>query len=192
MKNRLIIAILTSILFSSLLYSQTAVEAPWSNCNFSPNARKKILDWLNDSLNEAKKAVKDGRIYGNGNHQFTPCKIKEIESLYKNLIFEYDCTCGDCGWGGPHHEIDKDRPFIRICQPLDMYLSQEVNLNETSKKLCGCIQGLIVHELTHAAGDRNEEGAVDCSKILYPCASDPYGDETTDHSNCTCCKEEGK
>jgi hypothetical protein len=191
MNNRLIIVFLI-IIISSFLCSQNVQETPWSNCNFSPNARKKIEDWLNKSMNEAKKAVKDGRIYNNGHHKYTPCKIKEIEILYKNLIFEYDCTCGECGWGGPSHKSAKDRPFIRICQPLDMYLNQEKNLNQTSIKLCGCIQGLIVHELTHAAGDDTEEGAVDCSKILYPCATDPYGDEIPDHSNCTCCEEEGK
>jgi hypothetical protein len=152
----------------------------------------KIIKWLNKKMNEAKKAIKDGRIYDNGNHKLPPCKIKEIESLYKNLIFEYDCECGDCGQGGTSHRIAKNRPFIRICQPLDLYLNQEKNLNKPSSKLCGCIQGLIVHELTHASGDDTEEGAVDCARILYPCENDPYGDATDDHRNCTCCKEEGK
>ncbi len=191
MNNRLIIVFLISILISSLLNAQTAEQAPWSNCDISKKNMDKILRWLNDSMNEAKKAVKDGRIYGNGNHKFKPCKIKEIESVYENLVFEYDCNCGNCAQGGKNHHL-KRKPFIRICQPLDMYLNQEKNLNQTSIKLCGCIQGLIVHELTHAAGDETEEGAVDCTKILYPCAHDPYGDETTDHSNCTCCEEEGK
>jgi hypothetical protein len=186
--SRLIIVFLISILILRLLHAQSAEQAPWSNCNFSQNIGDKILEWLNDAMNEAKEAVKNGRIYDNGNHKLPPCKIKEIENLYKNIIFEYDCTCGECGRGWKHHKIAKDRPYIRICQPLDMYSNKEVDLNKASKKLCGCIQGLIVHELIHAAGDDTEEGAVDCAKILYPCAIDPYGDETPDHSNCTCCK----
>jgi hypothetical protein len=191
MNNRLIIVFLI-ILISSFLHSQTAEKSPWSDCSNIPDDKiRAIEDWLNDSMNEAKKAVKDGRIYGNGNHKLPPCKIKEIESIYKNLVFEYDCDCGECALGGKNHHL-KRKPFIRICQPVDMYLNQEKNLNKTSMKLCGCIQGLIVHELTHAAGDDTEEGAVDCSKILYPCATDPYGDEIPDHSNCTCCEEEGK
>ena len=188
MNNRLIIVFLISILISSLLHSQIAEQALWSNCDIPEKNMDKILKWLNKSMNEAKNAVKNGRWYNNENHKFKPCKIQEIENLYKNLIFEYDCTCGECGRGGPSHKYAKDRPFIRICQPLDMYSNKEVDLNKASKKLCGCIQGLIVHELIHAAGDDTEEGAVDCSKILYPCAIDPYGDETPDHSNCTCCK----
>jgi hypothetical protein len=34
-----------------------------------------------------------------------------------------------------------------------MYLNREENLDKPPKTLCGCIQGLIVHELVHAAGD---------------------------------------
>jgi hypothetical protein len=192
MNNRLIIIFFIIILFSIFLHAQTAEESLWSNCNFSPKTEKKIFDWLNKKMNEVKKAVKDGRIYDNGNHKLPPCKIKEIESLYKNLIFEYDCKCGVCARGGTSHKCAKDRPFIRICQPLSLILDEEKDLNKPSSKVCGCIQGLIVHELTHAAGDDTEEGAVDCSKILYPCAIDPYGDATDDHSNCTCCGQEGK
>lgn len=189
MNNRLIIVFLIIILFSSFLHAQTAEEAPWSNCNFSQKTRKKILDWLNKTMNEVKNAVKNGRWYNNKNHKLPLCKIKEIESLYKNLIFEYDCACGVCGQGGTSHRIAKDRPFIRICQPLDMFLNKEENLNKPSSKLCGCIQGLFVHELTHASGDETEEGAVDCARILYPCENDPYGDATDDHRNCTCCEK---
>ena len=86
MNNRLIIVFLIIILFSSFLHAQTAEESPWSNCDFSQKTRKKILDWLNKTMNEVKKAVKDGRIYDNGNHKLPTCKIEEIESLYKNLI----------------------------------------------------------------------------------------------------------
>jgi hypothetical protein len=188
MNNKSIVAFFSIIIISVFLYSQKAVESPFSRCDIPIKTRYKIERWLNKSMNEAKNAVKNGRWYNNENHKFKPCKIQEIENLYKNLIFEYDCTCGECGRGGPSHKYAKDRPFIRICQPLDMYSNKDVDLNKASKKLCGCIQGLIVHELIHAAGDDTEEGAVDCAKILYPCAIDPYGDETPDHSNCTCCK----
>ena len=192
MNNRVIIIFFISILISGLLYSQTVEKAPWSNCSDIPdNNLENIERWLNKKMNEAKEAVKNGRWYDNGNHKLPPCKIKEIESLYKNLVFEYDCECGECALGGKNHHL-KRRPFIRICQPLDMYLNQEKNLNKPSSKLCGCIEGKIVHELTHAAGDDTEEGAVDCSKILYPCALDPFGDATNDHRNCTCCGQEGK
>ena len=186
MNNRLIIIFLISILISSLLNAQSAEKAPWSNCDIPEKNMNKILKWLNKSMNEAKKAVKDGRIYGNGNHKLPPCKIKEIENIYENLVFEYDCNCGECVRGGKNHHL-KHKPFIRICQPADLYLNREENLNKASNKLCGCIQLMIVHELIHDAGDDTEEGAVDCSKILYPCALDPYGDETPDHSNCKCC-----
>ncbi len=161
MNNKSIVVFFSIIIISGFLYSQEAVESPSSRCDIPIKTRYKIERWLNDSMNEAKKAVKDGRIYDNGNHKLPPCKIKEIESLYKNLIFEYDCTCAVCGSGWKSHKYAKDRPFIRICQPIDMYFDREENLNKPSKKLCGCIQGLIVHELTHAAGDDTEKGAVD-------------------------------
>jgi hypothetical protein len=192
MNKRLIIVFLFIILFSSFLHAQTAEEAPWSNCNFSPKTGKKISDWLNKKMNEVKKAVKNGRWYNNENHKLPPCKIKEIENLYKNLIFEYDCMCGVCGRGGTSHRIAKARPFIRICQPLSLLLDEEKDLNKPSSKSCGCIEGTIVHELTHASGDDTEEGATDCARILYPCENDLYGVGTDDHRNCTCCGEEGK
>lgn len=189
MNNKSIVVFFSIIIISGFLYSQEAVESPSSRCDIPIKARYKIERWLNKKMNEAKKAIKNGRWYNNENHKLPPCKIKEIESLYKNLIFEYDCKCGDCGQGGTSHRFAKDRPFIRICQPLGLLLDEEKDLNKPSSKLCGCIEGLIVHELTHASGDDTEEGAVDCSRILYPCAGDSYGDATDDHRNCTCCEK---
>ena len=192
MNNKAIVLFFSIIIISGFLYSQEAVESASSRCDIPIKARYKIERWLNKIMNEVKKAVKDGRMYDNRNHKLPPCKIIEIESLYKNLIFEYDCKCGVCGQGGTSHRFARDRPFIRICQPLSLILDEEKDLNKTSSKLCGCIQGLIVHELTHATVDHTEEGATDCARILYPCESDAWGVGTDDHRNCTCCEEEGK
>jgi len=188
MNNKLILIFFSIIQFWSILNCQSVQQAPWSNCEFSSKNKVRIIKWLNRSFNEAKEAIKNGRIYNGKKHQLEPCKIKEIESIYNNLIFEYDCSCGFCGFGGTSHESAEKRPYVRICQPKDLYIKRVSDLNKKPDTLCGCIQGLIVHELVHAAGDPTEEGAVDCSKILYPCALDPYGDETEDHSNCNCCK----
>jgi hypothetical protein len=50
----------------------------------------------------------------------------------------------------------------------------------------------MVHEIIHATTGGDEAEAVDCSKILYPSALDPYGDETPDHRNCSCDNEDDK
>jgi len=192
MKNRFVFLFLF-IIFFNILYSQTAQEASWSKCDYSFNVRDRIEDWLNKSFNEAKKAIKKGREYNGKHHKLPTCKIQEIESIYKNLIFEYDCSaCGGCGKGGTSHHIAKGRPFVRICNPFAMYWdNRNIDLNKPPNKVCGCIQGLIVHELVHASGDHSEEGAVDCSRILYPCADDAWRDATPDHSNCNCCDQKG-
>ena len=192
MNNKLVLVFLGIIMVSSLLHSRGVQENPGSNCDFaSLKERKRVEDWLNKSLTEAKDAVENGRTHNDQHHQLPPCKIKEIEDLYKNLIFEYSCTCM-CGVGGPSHEIIKGTPFIRICDPIGMYRNRRnVDLDKPPTKVCGCIQGLIVHELVHASGDLTEEGAVDCARILYPCEDDPFGDATSDQRNCECCDKKG-
>lgn len=188
MNHRIIFIFLFVVLLSGSLHSVTVTESPSSHCEMSMKRRTRIEKWLNKSFNEAKKAVRDGRNYNGSTHKLPPCKIKEIEKTYPNLIFEYDCSCPDCGQGGPSHHIAKGRPVVRICDPNDMLLNnRRMDLNKPPARMCGCIQGLIVHELTHASGDSTEEGAVDCSRILYPCADDALGDATSDHSNCQCC-----
>ncbi len=173
------------------MYSQTVEDAPWSNCDIP--ARDKIEKWLNNSLNEAKNAINEGREHNGAKHKLEQCKINEINSFFDKLKFQYDCKCGECGNGGPSHPNAPGIPFITICQPLDMYLKRyEDDLDTPPETICGCIQGLILHELVHAAGDPTEEGAVDCSKILYPCALDSEADETPDHKNCKCCEKTGK
>lgn len=190
MISRLINIFLFIVILSSFAYSQTAEDAPWSNCDLP--ARNKIVEWLNNSLNEVKKAINEGREHNGAKHKLEQCKINEINSFFDKLKFQYDCKCGECGNGGPSHPNAPGIPFITICQPLDMYLKRyEDDLDTPPETICGCIQGLILHELVHAAGDPTEEGAVDCSKILYPCALDGESNETPDHNNCKCCGKKG-
>lgn len=180
------------VLISSTVYSQTVVDAPWSNCDI-PSINK-IEKWLNNSMKEVKKTINEGRDYNGKNHKLEECKINELNNLFNRLKFQYDCSCGECANGSPSPPYAVGIPTITICQPLDMYLNSSKNDLDTSPPttMCGCIQGLILHELVHAAGDPTEEGAVDCSKILYPCASDPGNDESSDHKNCKCCEKKGK
>jgi len=187
-----VVLFLSSICF---LHAQNIVEAPWSECSYDTQTRRTTMKMLNNTKNRVKKSIRKGRESDGKNYKLPDCKIKEIEDLYEKLIFEFDCgaACPGCGVGSATHSIKKGLPYIRICDPI---VTLEQNLSVTDKNTkppkgatCGCIEGLITHELIHAAGDLTEEGAVDCSKMLYPCASDPYGDETPDHSNCDCCDQ---
>jgi hypothetical protein len=176
----------------AFFYSNAVEQTSWDNCDWSFKTRKRIEKWLNESLNETKEAINNGREYNGKVHKLEQCKINEINSLFNRLKFEYDCACGDCGTGGPSHPYAVGIPAITVCQPLAMYLDRNKDdLDEPQKSLCGCIQGLILHELVHAAGDSTEEGAVDCAKILYPCANDPGNDQSSDHRNCKCCEKKG-
>jgi len=192
MNNRSIALFFFLIFILPFMHSRAAEEARWSNCDFQKDLRQNIERWLNRSLKEAKKAIEDGTEYDGKVHKLEQCKIDEIKNIYNKIKVEYDCSCGECGRGGPSHEIAPHYAVIRICDPIASWLDYIDNdLTQPQKTMCGCPHGLIVHELVHAAGDPTEAGAVDCARILYPCANDATGEATPDHTNCKCCKKKG-
>ncbi len=189
MNNRYIFVFFFLIFIFPFMHSRAVEEAQWSNCDYTKEQKEIIEKWLNSSLKKAKKAIEKGTEYDGKVHKLEQCKIAEIKNIYNKFKFEYDCTCGVCAMGGSSHERIPGIPVIRICDPIATWLENiENDLTQPPKTPCGCTLGLIVHELVHAAGDPTEEGAVDCSKILYPCAPDAYKDETPNHENCECCE----
>lgn len=83
-----------------------------------------------------------------------------------------------CGRGDIDHPFIFGAALVLICEPL--------NIMRQQPHPCGCLEGLMVHEIIHATTGGDEAEAVDCSKILYPCALDPHDYETSDHRNCNC------
>ncbi len=131
------------------------------------------------------------------NKRFPECMKKDMEEVLPTLVVEYSCgsegCAGACGFGG-YHDSRKEyvgnkwkdvkvpnRHHVTLCEP-NFLLTND-------GKACGgkdCLEGLIAHELTHAAGYGLEGTAVDCSRIVFPCADDPEGDGTKDQSQCNC------
>lgn len=188
MKCKICLIFIILLLFSSSVYSQIASQYPGGPCPYDEKTHTRVQEWLSKSYKNAVQAILNGR----DGKRLPQCKIDEIKPNLSRIILEYACEgCDGCGKGLSEHTMVRGTASVIICEPKSQMLQQPADLNNppTSKEPCGCIEGLMVHEIVHATTGGSEAEAVDCSKILYKCAPDAFGLETKNHVNCCCPKK---